>query len=184
MKDLMIDLETLGTNKKAPIISIGAQYFDVDTGKLGDTFYAVLDIADQIDTGKRLPEASTIKWWMSQKEDAKTVFKEKSFPTEHVLSTFSEWILKVSKASKGAKATRKVNVWGNGSSFDITLMETLFQDFGVACPWMYYNVQDVRTFKRFVAKGEKIEVAGVKHNALADATAQAEYVVKHLKKDK
>lgn len=182
--DLMIDLETLGTHTKAPIISIGAQFFDLEKGTLGESFYANLDIKDQIDTKVRFADASTLKWWMGQDGAAKKVFKDDAHATKEVLWAFATWILQTGGASKGAKATKKVNVWGNGSSFDITLMETLFADYGIPCPWLYYNVMDMRTFKRFVANGAKVVVDGVAHNALDDAKAQAEYCLKYYKEAK
>lgn len=180
--DIMIDLETLGTGPNAPVISIGCQVFDVETLELKGTFYGACQVADQLDTKIRHMTADTFKWWMSQDGAAKIVFKEKSDPTVNVLVALRNWIMGL--AGSSANQTKKINVWGNGSSFDITIMETLFADYKVICPWMYYKVMDLRTFKRFVRDGEKVEVAGVKHNALADATAQAEYVIEGLKQQK
>lgn len=181
MQDLMIDLETLGTHVNAPIIAIGAVWFDPETGEKGPTYYRVLDVADQIDSKVRFADASTIKWWMQQANAAKEVFKDNAMPTQQVLEEFRQWIMGFAKASKGSKATRKCFPWGNGSGFDITLMETIFNDYNVECPWLYYNVMDLRTFKRFTAKGAKVEkLEGVNHNALDDAINQVDYVLKHL----
>jgi len=174
MQDLMIDLETLGTKPDAPIISIGAVWFDLEKRQIGDTFYAVLDVAEQIDSKTRFASASTIKWWLSQADAAKSVFKEGAKPTKDVLALFREWIM-VHAGSK-AKTTKKCLPWGNGSTFDITLMETLFDDYEVTCPWMYWNVMDLRTFKRFVGKGKKVEKLGTDHNALDDAVSQVNYM--------
>lgn len=175
--DIMIDLETLGTYVDAPIISIGAQAFDLEKGILTDTFYMALDVKDQLDTKKRFMSSDTFKWWLSQSAGAKGVFRENATPTEVALQTLAGWILGL--AGSKAQSTRKICVWGNGSSFDITLMETLFVDYGVKCPWMYYKVMDLRTFKRLIAGGASIEVEGTAHNALDDARAQAQYVLHH-----
>lgn len=178
MKDLMIDLETLGTGVNAPIISIGAVWFDIDKKEIGDTFYAILDVADQMDTKTRFADSSTIKWWMTQDGAAKKVFRDGAHPSKMVLETFRKWIMDHAKSK--AKTTRNCKPWGNGAAFDITLMETLFKDYDVTCPWIYYNAMDLRTFKRFVAKGAKVEVLeGAKHNALDDAVAQAKYVLEY-----
>lgn len=179
MNDLMIDLETLGTHTKAPIISIGAVFFDIEKKELGPTFYGVLDVADQIDSKIRFADASTIKWWMSQSGAAKRVFKDNAHPTAPSLETFADWILNT--VGSKSKSTKKVTVWGNGSGFDITLMETMFEDYKIKCPWMYYKVNDLRTFKRFVAKGEAVQkLEGTDHNALDDAVNQANYVLKYV----
>ncbi|HBC1268753.1 TPA: 3'-5' exoribonuclease, partial [Escherichia coli] len=37
--DVMIDLETMGTNTCAPIVSIGAVFFSPESEELGPTFY-------------------------------------------------------------------------------------------------------------------------------------------------
>ena len=52
--------------------------------------------------------------------------------------------------------------------------------YGIACPWLFYNVMDVRTFKRFRAGNEKLQKSGVNHNALDDAVSQANFILKHL----
>lgn len=176
--DLMIDLETLGTAVDAPVISIGAAFFDINKKSIGPTFYMVCDVADQLDSKIRFADSSTIKWWMSQSGAAKKVFKDGAKPTKEVLETFSKWIL--ANVGSEAKTSMKVIPWGNGAGFDITLMETLFKDFDVNCPWFYYNVMDLRTFKRFVAKGEKVQkLEGTNHNALDDSINQINYIFKY-----
>ena len=47
----MIDLETLGTAANAPVIAIGAVFFDPNTGTLGDTFDAAIDVEDAMHYG-------------------------------------------------------------------------------------------------------------------------------------
>ncbi|EJC1833696.1 3'-5' exoribonuclease, partial [Escherichia coli] len=44
MNNLMIDLETMGKNKDAPIVSIGAVFFTPETGDIGQEFYAVVSL--------------------------------------------------------------------------------------------------------------------------------------------
>lgn len=174
MMDLMIDFETLGQDPDTMVISLGACFFDENTGATGPTFYMAFDIADQQKLGRNFTP-DTLKWWMSQSGAAKKVFHEKAQPTKVVLETFSTWVLKNCSISK-------VRPWGNGSSFDISIAESLFRDFGVKCPWLYYNVMDLRTFKRYVAGNAKVDKSeGVNHNALDDAKNQALFVIKHYK---
>ena len=49
MKDIMVDLETLGTGANSAIISIGACYFD-EYG-IGKTFYMPIDPRDSVQQG-------------------------------------------------------------------------------------------------------------------------------------
>ena len=66
---------------------------------------------------------------------------------------------------------------GNGSTFDIFIMEHMFIDYGLIHPWGYSKIMDLRTFKRFVAKGKYVRKVGVAHNALDDAISQAKFVM-------
>lgn len=168
MKDLMIDLETLGTTPQTPVISVGAVFFDLETKQLGPTFYLPCDANEQIQRGRK-PTGSTLKWWMQQSDAAKKVFHEQAKPMKEVLTLFVQWY----KANypKGAY------VWGNGSTFDISIMENLFTDYDVECPWGYNKAMDLRTFKRFNRDGEQVKKSGVNHNALDDAISQAKFVM-------
>lgn len=169
--DLMIDLETLGTKPQSPIISIGAVFFDIERGMLGNTFYMALKIKDQLEKGRKI-DADTLQWWFEQSDAAKKVFHEKAQPTATVLNTFTQWV----KTNKG---TSKVYPWGNGSTFDISLMEDIFNQYEIGCPWGFNTIMDLRTFRRFIAKGAPVYNGGTAHNALDDAIAQANYVICH-----
>lgn len=168
MKDCMIDLETLGTTPNTPVISLGAVFFDLEGKQLGPTFYLPCDVSEQIARGRK-PTGETIKWWMGQSDAAKKVFHEQAKPMKEVLTLFVQWY----KANnpKGAY------VWGNGSTFDISIMEDLFRDYGIPLPWGYNKAMDLRTFKRFSKNGEQVKKSGVNHNALDDAVSQANYVM-------
>ncbi|EJW6153373.1 3'-5' exoribonuclease, partial [Escherichia coli] len=48
---LMIDIETMGTNTNAPIVVIGAVFFDPQTGEIGPVFYIVISLTDAMNTG-------------------------------------------------------------------------------------------------------------------------------------
>lgn len=171
MNDIMIDLETFGTGQNAVIASIGACFFNIETGKIGNTFELNLNFDDQFDVGRRA-DMSTIMWWLDQSKEAREALtKAKRIDTFSALSGFSHFYGK-----------SKAKVWGNGSTFDISLMESLYSDFKLQCPWKFYNVMDLRTFKRFTAKGATVPKGGTNHRALDDAISQANYVMEHLRK--
>jgi hypothetical protein len=174
MNDLMIDFETLGQTPTTTVISLGAVFFNQETGELGPTFYMAFDIDGQIKKGRTI-DGDTLKWWMSQSGAAKKVFNEKAKPAQEVLELFAKWVLSQNSISK-------INPWGNGSSFDISIIEDLFRMYGIKCPWLFYNVYDLRTFRRYIANGAKVDKsAGVNHNALDDAINQAKFVIEHYK---
>lgn len=171
MKDLMIDLETMGTKPNCVVLSLGACFFDIATGKIGDTFYMVFEVEEQKAKGRTIEE-STMKWWSMQSNAAKRVFTDKKVPVAEVLQKFVEFVQKNGTVSK-------IYPWGNGSTFDISIIENLMEQYGVKVPWLFYNVMDLRTFVRFQAKGIKVpKLEGVNHHALDDAINQAKHVMK------
>lgn len=170
--DLMIDFETLGQDPDTTVISIGACFFDEASGSIGPTFYMAFDVDEQIRKGRTIT-GDTLKWWMGQSGAAKKVFNEKAKPAKDVLTLFSQWVLANNTISK-------IKPWGNGSTFDISIIEDMFRMYDVKCPWLYYNVFDLRTFKRYIANGAKVDKSeGTDHNALDDSIAQAKYVIQH-----
>lgn len=71
MNHLMIDLETMGNKPNAPIVSIGAVFFEPSTGELGEEFYRVVSLKSSMDGGA-VPDPDTIMWWMQQSEEARS----------------------------------------------------------------------------------------------------------------
>lgn len=173
MKQLMLDFETLSTTPDSIVISLGACFFDYDTGEIGPTFYMAFDIEDQLKKGRSI-SVDTLRWWFGQSDAAKKVFHEQAKPTDEVLKTFIKWV-----QSNGTIS--KINPWGNGATFDISIIEDLFRQYDLKCPWLFYNVMDVRTFRKFVANNAKVEKGGTNHNALDDAISQAKFVIEHYK---
>lgn len=166
--NLMIDLETLGTNPDAPVISIGAVFFDKK--ELKEEFYATIDVKEQIALGRKVT-GDTLQWWMSQDDAAKNVFKEDARDVTTVLIEFIAFC-----------KTHVPRAWGNGSTFDISIMEDIFRQYDLTIPWQYFNVRDFRTFKQLFRK--KLERAGTHHNALDDAKYQANYIIHNLEDTK
>jgi len=171
MQDLMIDLETLGTDPSAPIVVIGAVFFDPKTGELGEEFSATIDFESACE--KRTPDASAIKWWLKQSDDARTKVLRGNQTMWQALSGLSMFIHDNSDV-------KKVKPWGNGATFDISMIENCFKCYGMTAPWKFWNIRDVRTV---VELGEAVgitkdmvEFEGTPHVALDDAKHQARYV--------
>jgi len=169
MKDLMIDLETLGTQVNAPIVAVGACFFDIKTGEIGKTFDAAIDVSHALRFGKM--SGDTLKWWLSQGDEARQkVARGRSDPIK-VYNAFCDFV-----ASGGSG----VRPWGNGASFDISMLEfSMGRVIERTPPWDFWNVRDCRTIKHLAsALGLKFggERKGVHHSALDDAVFQAEWV--------
>lgn len=68
MKDLMIDIETMGNGSNAAMIQLAGVYFDIETGETGDEFNMCIDLDDCTLYGFQVDE-STQKWWSEQNQD-------------------------------------------------------------------------------------------------------------------
>ncbi|ELP2905927.1 3'-5' exoribonuclease [Escherichia coli O5] len=167
---LMIDLETMGKNPDAPIASIGAVFFDPQTGETGPEFSKIIDM----DTCGGTVDISTIKWWLKQSREAQSAILTDEIPLDDALLQFREFIDENSGESF-------VQVWGNGANFDNVILRRSYERQEIPCPWRYTNDRDVRTM---VALGlvmdfdarNVITFEGDRHNALHDARYQAKYV--------
>ena len=176
---LMIDLETMGKKSNAPIVVIGAVFFDPQTGEIGPTFYIVISLVDAMDTGA-VPDGSTIEWWLAQSSEARSAILVDQVKLVDALIQFREFINEYSDEEF-------VQVWGNGATFDNTILRTSYERLNIPCPWRYYNDRDVRTI---VELGKTIGFdartvilfEGVRHHALDDARHQAKYVTATIQK--
>ncbi|WP_420209741.1 3'-5' exoribonuclease domain-containing protein, partial [Escherichia coli] len=160
---LMIDLETMGKNPDAPIISIGAIFFDPQTGDVGPEFSKTIDL----ETAGGVIDRDTIKWWLKQSREAQSAIMTDEIPLDDALLQLREFIDENS-------GEFFVQVWGNGANFDNTILRRSYERQGITCPWRYYNDRDVRTI---VELGKAIDFdartaipfEGERHNALDDA---------------
>ncbi|HCN6241333.1 TPA: 3'-5' exoribonuclease [Escherichia coli] len=167
---LMIDLETMGKNPDAPIISIGAIFFDPQTGDMGPEFSKTIDL----ETAGGVIDRDTIKWWLKQSREAQSAIMTDEIPLDDALLQLREFIDENS-------GEFYVRVWGNGANFDNVILRRSYERQGIPCPWRYCNDRDVRTI---VELGNSIgfdvrmtiPFEGVPHNALDDARHQAKQV--------
>ncbi|HFU2621210.1 TPA: 3'-5' exoribonuclease, partial [Escherichia coli] len=167
---LMIDLETMGKNPDAPIISIGAIFFDPQTGDMGPEFSKTIDL----DTAGGVIDRDVIKWWLKQSREAQSAIMTDEIPLDDALLQLREFIAENS-------GEFFVQVWGNGANFDNVILRRSYERQGIPCPWRYCNDRDVRTI---VELGKAIDFdartaipfEGERHNALDDARYQAKYV--------
>ncbi|HAV8138552.1 TPA: exonuclease [Escherichia coli] len=167
---LSVDLETMGKNPDAPIISIGAIFFDPQTGDMGPEFSKTIDL----ETAGGAIDRDTIKWWLKQSREAQSAILTDEIPLDDALLQLREFIDENS-------GEFFVQVWGNGTNFDNVILRRSYERQGIPCPWRYHNDRDVRTIVElgktigFDAR-TAIPFEGVPHNALDDARHQAKYV--------
>lgn len=173
---LMVDLGTMGKKPGAPIVSIGAVFFDPASGKTGAEYYQVINLESSMSFGAR-PDASTILWWLKQSSEARSaIVVDDTVGLVEALEQFLDFI-----AENAANGSKTVQLWGNGSSFDCSLLEAAFELADTPFPIPHWNYRDVRTvveLGKAVGLNSRYDIPfeGDQHNALADARHQVKYV--------
>ncbi len=163
MRDIMLDIETLGTAPGCVILSIGAAEFSATD--ILNTFHVHIDPTDSVDNGLII-EPATVMWWFDQSKAAQSAITSAKWET--LLDALNAFI-------KAFDWTEK-RVWCNGAAFDFPILNAAFKKLGLKAPWPYYNEMDMRTLKGLVGK-DAIQackvVPTIAHDGLADAVAQA-----------
>lgn len=174
-RHLMVDLETMGNKSNAPIVSIGAVFFNPNTGNTGAEFYTAVSLESSMLLGG-VPDAGTIIWWLKQSPEARSaIAMADTMPLIDALELFSDFI------SENSDAGSDVQVWGNGASFDNVILRSSYDRADIECPWKFWNDRDVRTMTELgkaigINPRYDIPFDGDMHNALSDARHQVKYV--------
>ena len=144
MSDVMLDLETLSIRPDAVILVIGAIKFNrnykyeeniskKDIYNL-DYFYKRITIESCLNEGLR-KDKETERWWNEQDDD----IKEEAFSGENRIS-LKEALIEFSKWYGNSRC-----IWGNGSSFDCTILGESYNRCNIEIPWKFWLVRDLRT---------------------------------------
>lgn len=174
MKDIMLDIETLGQRNDPVVFQVAAIQFDRWTGDTGLEFECVIDIQDSLKWGFAI-KADTLDWWMQYPELFRKITgrEDKKF-VHQFLAEFSQWIGKVS-VSANVKSSGELSLWGD-SSFDQAHIEAMYHKFNFVCAIPFHKFRDYRTMKS-LAYSFELEIDwtwtdGEQHNALDDARHQ------------
>lgn len=202
--DVVVDIETLATSKNAPIISIGALWYD--NNNQPHPFYKVNDIGDLVYQNQtKHIDIETLKWWIKTLRDLGPLVKtdfEKCF-NRNLIDVDSEYddkgsgcytnnlisFLDFIHEAKDYATTNvlKFNIWGCSPSFDLRILEHHLKKNSMDVPWAYYNERDVRTIRdiinhsTFEDERDKImpfelRLQSSKHNALYDCFSEIVYI--------
>ncbi|MEW5121984.1 3'-5' exoribonuclease [Citrobacter freundii] len=173
---LMVDMETMGNSPDAPIVSIGAVFFDPSTGNTGAEFYRVVSLESSMSFGMK-PDASTIQWWLKQSSEARSaILVDEAMGLRESLELLADFI-----AENAANGSHTVQLWGNGCSFDNVILRRAYALTETPFAVPFRNDRDVRTM---VELGKSVGInprydipfEGDMHNALSDARHQVKYV--------
>ena len=160
----MVDIETMGNQSYSAIVSIGAVYFDLQTGETGDSFYQTIDLQSSMDAGLKA-QADTILWWMNKSEEArKELIDPNRVRLEVGLQRFSSF------------CSKEVEIWGNSARFDLGLLQNAYNLLSMPIPWNFRKERCVRTLVSFREDiKDNWSHPGTVHNALGDCYNQIGY---------
>lgn len=162
---LMIDIETMGTDSFAAIISIGALEFDINTGNTGREFYVNVDLQSSINLGLQV-SASTIMWWIAQGERARKSLSDNE--AIHIIRALEEFAAFCSQ--------HNYEVWANAPRFDCGLLQNAYSKVNMTVPWDFRKERCVRTLAALRPDiKNKYPNPSTAHHALQDCYYQAGY---------
>lgn len=178
--DVMLDIETFDTVPGAAIISIGAAVIGRPKAlrhleRYSSMFMFEVNIDDAMANGS--VSKDTLIWWLQCDAEA-----QKSTKRTKGGGTLKEGLVHLSDflANLEQSSGLPVCVWGNGATFDITLLEAAYRACGITVPWKFWNVNDMRTLARLYQHLLPRVAPGTAHDAISDAVAQAKTCARWL----
>jgi len=170
MKNIMLDLETMGTNNDALVTTINAVQFDLETGETFKEFEIGIEWEEQIRHGAKI-DALTVQWWLSQSKEAQnTMMRLDKVSVVTALIAFNNWI------DDNFSNKNNTALWGNGASFDNVILRNLYIRHNIEFVLPYWCDMDVRTLvklKKINTRDFKFQ--GIKHRGIDDCKHQINY---------
>lgn len=164
-KDVMIDIETMGTRSTAMIVQIGACYFNRETGEIGKEFLVNTHAVDDNFT----VDHGTLTWWLEQSEEARMSITDISMGIDIAVERLSFFL-------EDAKY-----LWSH-ATFDIPILLHAFDVYKWKFPIHYSKMRDIRTLMDLADHRGTKEREGIHHNALDDCKYQVGYCVEAMNK--
>jgi hypothetical protein len=173
MKDLMIDIETMGNTPNAVMIQLAAVFFERRTGETGREFCKSLTIPSCEDFGFTKDE-STVKWWQEQNQDVLTAILSEGEHALDVMDAFLDFL---------GKDIKDVIVWSH-ATFDFPIVQNYLKS--ITSSYMNYKgARDIRTLVDLSGiELDKYDWTKKTHNALDDCKFQIKYCVDAINKIK
>jgi len=176
--DVSIDIETLSLTNRALILSIGACVFDINTGKVKNSFYVSLDHKPELINRFELSQ-STVDWWAKQSAEAHLALEKNKVDGENAIRQLVAWMHQMYRYERSANNNR---MWAKDPQFDLANLGYTLRVYGHKVPWEFYEERSMRTIvdlaKEISGKstGEFSVRPKIAHDALSDAIAQAETI--------
>jgi exodeoxyribonuclease VIII len=163
--DLSLDLETLGVEPGCVITQIGMAAFNARDG-MSAMDGALIHVNPQscIDAGMHVAW-STISWWLQQADAPRlSMARAKGLALYDALANVTTFC--------ALNLTEDFKIWGNGATFDVSLLADAYKRIPRRVPWGFRNVRDMRTLCAMCPPELRVS-PDVEHDAESDARAQA-----------
>jgi len=190
MKDIMLDIETLGTSPGAPIVQIAAKQFsrtNPDNDWICQNFEVKVDLQSCLDAGLTEITAGTLEFWFRQ---------DPTMAHRLLFSDMGRW--SIVEACAGlhdfARAvaadcvcdTNDLIWWAKGPDFDMGLIADACSRFNLSEPWKYSKKRDLRTLQDISnmpddVLDQLIPPPQEQHDAMIDVEFQIEQVRRCLR---
>ncbi len=182
-RGVMLDIECMGVTNTwaAPVVSIGAVYFDGIQQRLGRCTYRVVSLSSELDAGA-MPDADTILWWLGQSPEVRQAATSgRAQNGKTVAIEFNRYLSDLAVQEYGdplIDSEFPVSLWGNGANFDQPVLRGMFHRHKVEPLWSFRHERCYRTFKALAPHTHRVyELGQTQHHALHDAIAQAKHVL-------
>lgn len=178
--NIMMDIETTGVRPGCRVLSIGLVEFD-EKGTI-DSLLVHPKLSDQVG----VDDGNTMGWWDTQSAEAKSVFADNHILGESVeyvykrIKTFIDDLVDARKSLSQGLEKVDVCIWGNGATFDNSIVQHMFYAKGLPIPWNTFGDRCYRTAINMLGR-PSLQRSGVHHNALDDAMYQANCLIKAIK---
>ena len=142
----MVDIETMGTDPKAAIITIGACIIDPfgqDTeATIPDDrkFSATISFQDNQKHGRTF-DADTIAWWLRQSKEAQQGLQEGDITNlKKALTEFNLFF--------SSQPSRVSRIWAKDPDFDCVIFQNAYKEAGHMWPFKFWESRSVRTSRK------------------------------------
>lgn len=168
---MALDIETLGTNSRAPVLSIGYVVLVVEREVLCPCLEQHVAI-DLTGFEKYFDwDYSTLKWWMKQDAEARDVMFGDT--AVNIVNALGDLACHYSNPNRCDESCQQV--WTRHPTFDITILNHAFGVVNRKAPWHYRHPRDTATISCLVPQQvrDELELQFTQHDALEDAKYEA-----------
>jgi hypothetical protein len=174
---VMVDLETLGLDDKAIVLSIATGFFNPKWEEI-KMISSNLETEPQREVG-RTTDNTTLKWWETQSDQAKNALLVN---IEHPQSAITEHGKAIQAFQESMKDFR-VLFWGNSPNFDLNKLESLAFDFRYWLNFPDYHRRCFKTVRDVMCSyyNAEYDESATTHIATDDVRQQAAFMRKIIR---